>query len=304
MQTFYTFATLNECYMQLSILIPVYNYCALQLVKDLHAQALRLDVEWEIIIADDASVRDTEWMEEAAELEGVRVHHNPHNLGRAANRNKMVEMSAGQWLMMIDSDAQIITPDFLQRFIDAAPEHEVICGRIVHPEELPSKDVTLRWYYEKEAEQRMHPSILNKQKEAPFRTFACLLHRTVFDHIRFEAAMQTYGFEDSLFGIQLCKLGYKIYHLDNPLLNTDLEPNEVYLAKVEESVRTLQEFRPLLEGHTRQLRIVAIIDKLHIGWAARLLYHLFRKPMRSNLLGSHPNLTILNIYKLTYWYSL
>lgn len=289
--------------MQLSILIPVYNYNALQLVKELREQALRLSVDWEIIVVDDASVRETGWMDEAAQLGGVKVHHNPQNLGRAANRNNMVALSSGEWLMMIDSDAKVISPDFVQRFLDVAPDHEVVCGQVVHPDLLPSDSVSLRWRYEKEAEVRMHPSVLNRQKEAPFRTFACLIHRSVFNHVRFEDSMRTFGFDDTLFGIRLYQQGYKVYYIDNPLLNTDLEPNPVYLAKVEESIRTLRQFRPMLEGHTLQLRVVSKIDRLHLGWAARMMHRCFGNLMRRNLLSTRPSLTILKIYKLTYWYS-
>ena len=296
------FASPNDTRMQLSILIPVYNFCALQLVKDLKRQAERLDVEWELIVVDDASQSNTEWMTEAGQLEGVSIVHNPYNLGRAANRNKMVEVSSGEWLIMIDSDAQVITDDFVQRFLDAAPLSRVICGRVVHPDTLPSADVTLRWTYEKEAERRMHPSVLNRQAEPPFRTFACMIHRSVFRDVRFEDSMQTFGFDDTLFGIRLYEHGYKVHYIDNPLLNVDLEPNPVYLAKVEESIRTLRNFRPMLEGHTRQLRVVRRVEQLCMGWLMRYIYKWFAAPMRRNLLGLHPSLTILNIYKLTYWF--
>ena len=39
----------------LSILIPTYNYDTFQLVKELHNQALKEGIEFEIIVSDDAS---------------------------------------------------------------------------------------------------------------------------------------------------------------------------------------------------------------------------------------------------------
>ncbi|MBO4906075.1 MAG: glycosyltransferase family 2 protein [Bacteroidaceae bacterium] len=290
--------------MDLSILIPVHNFNASRLVNDLQEQARQLAVTWEIIVVDDASQHETEWMDKAARLEGVTVHHNEHNLGRAATRNKLVDLSNGKWLVMIDCDAQVITNDFLQRFIDAAHSHAVVCGRILHPDTLPSNDVSLRWRYEKEAESRMRPEQLNKLDKPPLRTFACLIHRSVFEHIRFKETIKDFGYEDFLFGLQLYEYGYSIHHIDNPLLNTDIEPNHVYLAKIEESIRTLHKLRPLLEGQTRQLKVVTKVDKWHLAWAARLLYRCFHSAMRRNLIGTNPSLRVLSIYKLCYWYSL
>ena len=39
----------------LSILIPTYNFACLQLVSNLHKQAMALSIPFEIIISDDAS---------------------------------------------------------------------------------------------------------------------------------------------------------------------------------------------------------------------------------------------------------
>ena len=98
---------------KLSILIPTYNYDVSQLVNDLLALSEKEQVDADIIIGDDAS-SDANCILRNQELEHlprVRMIHNEHNLGRAENRNRLAQECQGEWILFIDSDAQV-PPEF------------------------------------------------------------------------------------------------------------------------------------------------------------------------------------------------
>ena len=123
----------------LSILIPTYNYNVCSLVHDLIALSQKEHIEVEIIIGDDASTKaDCIQQNDALEqLPNVRVLHNEHNLGRAENRNQLARESQGEWILFIDSDAQV-TPEFsLQLYLTAGEHSEVVDSTILPPTRCP-----------------------------------------------------------------------------------------------------------------------------------------------------------------------
>jgi glycosyltransferase involved in cell wall biosynthesis len=64
----------------LSILIPIYNYNAYPLVKELHSQCLEATIDFEILCQDDFSVNIQQ--KEINTLENCRFSRNETNLGR------------------------------------------------------------------------------------------------------------------------------------------------------------------------------------------------------------------------------
>ena len=70
----------------LSILIPTYNYNTLKLVKDLQLQGVKSDIDFEILVLDDAST-DIKCITENKEinfLEHCSFLENKKNSGRTA----------------------------------------------------------------------------------------------------------------------------------------------------------------------------------------------------------------------------
>jgi glycosyltransferase involved in cell wall biosynthesis len=64
----------------LSILIPIYNYNAYPLVKELHSQCLEATIDFEILCQDDFSTNIQQ--KEINTLENCRFSRNETNLGR------------------------------------------------------------------------------------------------------------------------------------------------------------------------------------------------------------------------------
>ena len=286
--------------MQLSILIPTYNYQALALVRELSAQIDTAGIEGEIIIGDDASTIDMAWLFEAEQVAHVRLWQTAENLGRSRIRNALARVARGEWLLFVDCDAVVTRPDFLATYLQPR-EADVLCGGIATPEDLPSEDCTLRWRYEREAEKRFRPELLNAREDVPFRTFNFMMRRSDFLAIGFDERIRRYGYEDVLFGIELTRRGLKVLYIDNPLLNGDLEPNEVFLSKTEEALRTLREVEAEVLPCSPIAQVAQRLRRLHFAWFVGAIFWLTRPLLRWNLLSHHPSLNIFAFYKLGFY---
>ena len=95
----------------LSILIPTYNYDCTRLVGDLHRQAERLGVAYEIIVADDASPIPTYKERNRAinALAHCRLIELEENVGRARIRNRLADEAQHEWLLFMDADAEVMS---------------------------------------------------------------------------------------------------------------------------------------------------------------------------------------------------
>ncbi|MBR1683220.1 MAG: glycosyltransferase family 2 protein [Bacteroidaceae bacterium] len=288
--------------MTLSILIPTYNYNALTLVKALHQLAVREGIEAEIIIGDDASTSETEWMQEAAQLPGVTILRENTNLGRAAIRNHLGLQSTGKWLWFIDADAEVPAEFSLKAGLSAAALSPVVCCGLYHPAENPNPRGTLRYKYERAADKKRSAAQRMKHPHRRLATFNLLVYREVFLHRRFNEKCDKYGYEDALFGVELGRHHIAVAHIDNPLIHIGIDDNDEFLAKSEMAMRSLYKISNIMPrngggivGTSRLLR------KWHLRGPVKVVFKLLRRPIRANLLSQHPLLPLFQFYKLGYY---
>ncbi len=289
--------------MMLSILIPTFNYDCTPLVKGLSAMARTAGLDHEIIVGDDASTDPAvgRACDRLAERDGVKCLRPSHNMGRAALRNRLAREARGEWLLFLDSDG--MPPDglFLARYVQAlAGRADVVCGGIVHPDHQPSADVSLRYRYEKDAEKHNTAKRRNRRPYASFRSFNFAIRRTVFLGIGFDESFRRYGYEDVLFGIRLAEADAVVLHVDNPLLNCDLESNAAFLRKTEEALCTLAEHEDLIGRH---VKVCACLHRLPLWLRRGFLKPLFgvcAPALRRQLTGKTPSVFAFNLYKLLY----
>ena len=78
------------------------------------------------------------------------------------------------------------------------------------------------------------------------------------------------------------------------------EGNAEYVAKYERNLTTLYHFRDELKDYSPLIKLARRVPHLPI----RLWHWLFGGIERRLLVGSHPSLWVLNIYKLGYFVSL
>lgn len=285
----------------LSILIPTHNYVCAPLVEALRQQAETLGVAYEIIVADDGST-DAQTVEQNAVI-GTWQHctfvQQAPNIGRSAIRNLLAAKAQYPYLLFMDSDGEVVSEDFLKKYIEAV-HYDVVCGGIIHSDRCPSDGQRLRWRYEKSAEPRFSAAARCQAPYAAFRTFCFMIKAEIFERTGgFDERIRRYGFEDVLFGHRLQQIGAQICHIDNPLQNGDIEPSPTYLRKIEESLRTLHDFSAEIGDESRQLRHMQRLDKWHLLQLLRPLCILLPL-LRRQLLGKHPSMACLALYKVLY----
>lgn len=298
----------------ISILIPTYNYACYHLVCDLHCQCqLQQRVEpgfaFEILVADDAStlVSTKKENEQIALLSHCRYIPLPENVGRSRIRNILADAAQYDYLLFIDSDAEISNPCFLQNYlreVTSAQPANVVCGGVANIPRLTDPDCSLRFYYEEHVGKARLASERMKNPCARFSTFNFLIRRSLFLSIRFNEQCVHYGYEDAFFGMELEHRGIAILHIDNALIHRGVERNEVFLAKTETALRTLYSLDNKFQRYVTVSRMAMRLKRLHLSPCLFFCYRHLVSCLRKNLLSATPSIFLFNLYKLGYYISL
>lgn len=295
----------------LSVLIPVYNYDCSELVRELLAQGERAEAkgrEFEIIVGDDASGegRGVESVKKVCDgNKHCRFIASAVNRGRAANRNNMAREAKGDYLLFIDCDALVTRADFLEKyFAQADAGADVVVGGIEAVGTQTSPDVSLRFRYEQSAAGIRSLEYRKANPYSHFSTFNVMVRRDVFTRIRFDESCVEYGYEDTIFGLRLKQEGYKITHIDNPLVHNGLDTNRELLAKTEASLRNLHRFGRDVQNFSHVGAVALRLKRLNLDGAMAAFHKVFAPIERANLLSGSPSLFLFKLYKLGYFCSL
>lgn len=290
--------------MKLSICIPVYNFDIRPLVQALSAQIRTGNINAEIILIDDAS--SAEFKNKNREVENLVENFIflDKNVGRSLIRNLFLYYATGDYLLFLDCDGKIISEDFLgkyTRFLAEVPDAQVIYGGRIVDDAEPEPHKYLRWKFAHERENIP----LEKRKILTYLSFQTnnfVVRRSVLEQVNFNPEFQKYGYEDLLFAMDLKAANVRISHIENPVLNADLEENAEYLLKVEESVESLAKM--IKNPKTRQkiagIKLVKAYNAMSTSaiYIFKKLFRLRRRKIREKLITGHVNLRYLDFYKL------
>ena len=221
----------------ITICIPVYNFDITLLVNELSHQANLLNIVYEIIIIDDCSENFKEVNKSICE--DFYYIELSENIGRAKIRNLFLKYAKYDYLLFLDCDSLIGTADFLSKYIEIIDKvPSVVCGGRVYDTSRPGKDKLLRWKYGIYRESQPC-EIRQKFPHKSFMTNNFLISKKILEEIKFDERITLYGHEDTLFGFALKKRNITINHIDNPVINGDVEKNVEYLNKTKEGVINL-----------------------------------------------------------------
>lgn len=277
---------------KLSILIPTYNYTCYKLAYDIHEQAEKLGIDYEIIIAEDGSQYPVSIIanHKIIDLSNCRHIQRKNNVGRSAIRNFLVNESKGDILLFMDSDGKVINDDFLKNYIDASKSHEIVCGGITHSEVCYDPYRQLRWRYERDYEMK-HGNV-----SPQFRSFCFLISKKTAEKVKFDESFTDYGYEDVKYGKELIKAGYEIFCINNPLLNNDIEESKVFLKKTEQALCNAKQFEDELSD---SVLIIKTYNKYKVIMPLfRLFFFITKSMIKKNLLSKNPSLFWFSVYKL------
>lgn len=287
----------------ISVCIPVYNYCVVPLATALRAQADGIDTEVELVCIDDGS--SPEWRERNRPLADVaRCVQLDQNIGRARIRNLFLQHARGDYLLFLDNDS-VVGAGFLSRYaatLQAGPS-VVVGGRVVD-RRSDSPERHLRYLYGSEVESRS----ADQRRKEPYRSFMTnnfVVSREVLERIRFDERLSLYGHEDTLFGYRLQQEQVPILHIDNPVVNGDVETNDEFLRKTDEAVQNLvllQEYMAGDAGFEASVRLLAAWRRVQRRGAEGAVYaafRLLRRPLLSHFMaGNAISIRQFSFYKL------
>jgi len=300
----------------LSILIPTYNTNLHPLVSELQTQLIESQIQYEIIIADDASSDMSVRYHNSllAEQEHVLYIQYEQNIGRSKIRNSLADAATYPTLLFMDCDARVKKDDYIAnylRFLEEKHLHGtdfVVLGGLSYREMQPEKTKLLRYRYGIKREVR--PAYeRNRDPYRAFTPFNMLISKSVFEKCRFEESLKQYGYEDTFFGIELKKCGIPVYHIDNELYHEGIDTNELLLNKVAAGVANLvnlQSHNKLDDKFMEVSTLLSTYQRLKKTLTGRFTLSLLdkiRQPLR-NISSTYNSLVFLDLYKLAVMHNL
>jgi glycosyltransferase involved in cell wall biosynthesis len=260
---------------------------------------------FEIVVIDDASQPYYRQINaQISKISGVIYIQLDDNIGRSRIRNHFLQFTRNNNLLFIDCDAEVAEPYFLKKYLDACDGQSVIVGGVAYKTEFPAFDYSLRWTYGHKREST-NAFQRSKQPYHSFKTFNFLVPKDVFNIVKFDESLVGYGHEDTLFGLELKRVGITIKHIENPLIHLGLETNELFLTKTRQSIENLLKlyYAKNREADIAQsIRLLNMYSKLS-KYSKRFIniaFLLFRRLFEFNLNSKHPSMKIFDLYKLGY----
>lgn len=291
----------------LSILVPIYNHNAYSLVSKLSEQCVNCGIEYEIICQDDASNSPLNSFNEKINLlPNCSFISLKQNVAHRQNRNLLAEKAKYKWLLFIDGDSRIIKVDFIQKYIESTFDFQVIYGGRIHPEICPSLQQKLRWKYGKFIEDKKAIERLKRPYESLLFNNTLIL-KSEFDKVKFDSEIILYGHDDTQFSYELSKIKSKVNHIDNPILHDDIDTNNKYLSKTEESLKSLlilYTSKKVNPNFVSILKLYVFLKKTRLIYLVQFVYNFLKKSLKKQIASENPSLTIFNIYRIGYLCSL
>ncbi|MDL2323186.1 glycosyltransferase [Bacteroidales bacterium OttesenSCG-928-A17] len=294
----------TSAFQMLSICIPIFNFDVTRLVNDLRDQAIGIGHPFEIILMDDASDEKFQKTNRKLNGENIRYIQLDENIGRSRIRNKLAESACYPYLIFMDCDSSVPSENYIQSYLPFCKPSVVCYGGRIYENRKPDKKFLLRWKYGV-CRESLPAMIRKKNPNHSFCTNNFLIHKQIFEQIRFNEELAGYGHEDTYFGLELSAKKITIQHIDNPLIHIGLESASEFLGKTRNGVvnlikvdKLLSELYPEYINHSKLIRTRNRLRKWHLTKPAILFFRLFEKGMRANLLGANPSLVIFDLYKL------
>jgi glycosyltransferase involved in cell wall biosynthesis len=290
----------------ISVLIPVYNFSVVDLVKTLCSQITGNNIA-EIVVFDDGS--ETEYLRQNREIAGLpKVVYKElnKNHGRVLIRKLLAEAAAYPWLLFLDSDSRIIQSDFLATYFNALQQRaDVLVGGRIYAANKP-KDcrLALHWQYGRMREKMD----IEKKAVNPYSGFMSnnfLIKKSVFLTLNFDASLQGYGHEDTWMGIQLENQKAAICYIHNPVEHIGLETADVYIAKSENAVRNLVKLQKVvgaetLSKHIKIYRVYSTLNKYGLLPVIAFSHRMLKPLLIRQLTSCRPSLFLFDCYRLGY----
>lgn len=289
--------------MLLSICIPIYNTDIRPLAEELNRQIQIHSSEVELLFLDDAS--DVFFKEKNRVVGQFSDYQElPENIGRSKIRNAFIPFVKGKYLLFIDGDSRIIQSDFIEKYLVYLrhSKTKVLVGASVYSDIPPARNQRLRWLYSRNRESLSYEERI-KNPNHGFKSNNFIIEKDLFKTHSFDESLRTYGHEDTLFGFELRKAGISIDHLDNPVLNSNLDDNEAFLRKTKEALKNLWLISNKLKSSSfnQEQKLLRVALACSNSWWKRRLTQVIRPlllpVLRYLLMQGYVHLSLFDAYR-------
>jgi len=293
----------------LSILIPTFNYNTFPLVKELESQCKQIEgLHYEIIVNDDSSIHIFE-NNQIQNLSNCYFYQQKNNQGLSASRNFLITKAAYPWCLFLDDDIWPTSNNFILKYINKIKEQSEICvifGGLEYSKKKPKSNELLRWLYgnKYEALTFMERSLI---KPTHFLSSNLLVSKSILEQFSYPKEIMTYGYEDLIFNLKIIENNFRIFQLENPVFHEKLDTSEIFLSKSKKALDNLSKSIHLGLLPKNATGISKLYYKLNKNGLKRIITFSFKinqKWMEKVLIGSKTNLTLFNIYRLGYFFSI
>jgi glycosyltransferase involved in cell wall biosynthesis len=289
----------------LSILIPIYNYNAFPLVKEIALQCNACAIPFEILCQDDCSNEFLTENQNSNSLENCYFSANKTNLGRGKNINSLAEKAKFEWLLLLDCDTFPRDPNFIKNYIAAIKKNEslVVFGGIVYETQKPEKEQLLRWVYGTQREALSLEKRIKKPNNHAL-TSNLLIKKDLFIQNPFDASITKYGYEDLCFLSKLVIKNIPVSHIDNPTFHLNLETSILFLNKTKIALENLDfiiDSKIIPKLDSKIITAYEVLNKLKLTQIVAFIFKKSENKIEANLLSENPSLYLFDWYKLGYF---
>ena len=290
----------------LSILIPIYNYDVTKLVVKLSKQCQRAKIQFEIVCFDDGSRPNIKAKNSGLRaLFRVNYVEMSENLGRSKIRNWLAKAASFDHLLFMDCDSKVPGANYIKNYVAVIGKYDVVYGGRTYQKKAPASDKKhLHWKYGSQRE-ALSAKKRNKHPYLNFMSNNFMIKRTIVEANKLDESLTQYGYEDTLFALQLKAKEIKVFHIDNPLEHKGLETNGVFLEKVHLATENL--VRLYQSKEIRSTRLIDFYQRLKYWKVLPFVLRYFEKNednIQRKLQERNPELKNLQLYKLYHFHQL
>ena len=281
----------------LSILIPTYNYDCYDLVKELNQQVCQCNIKFEIIVIDDCSTLNIINNQKLNTLPHTQYIKLNNNIGRSKIRNLLADKAIYPYLLFMDCDAEVCSKHYISEYLKHCQPNCCIVGGTAYDPKENNPQYSLRLKYGRLREG-------NQTYTKRFTTFNFLIHKDLFNKVKFNESIRDYGHEDSLFGAQIKKIS-NITTINNPLIHKGLDTNDIFIKKTETAIYNLLKLsqsniiNDLLPESTI-LQTYKKLKKYHLTILINIAFCATKKCIQKQISSKNPSLFLFDCYKIGY----
>lgn len=221
----------------ISICIPAYNTNCTDLLKSLRNQIEEIDVQIEVLLANDGSTLFDDINRNECKRHGFTYIHSESNEGRVKTRICLASESKNEWILFLDADMLPVADDFIRKYCKniATDKHDVYIGG--HCYKKNNSQLSLRQNYGN-AREDINIRLRNKSPYKNIFFGNIVIKKKLFNTIFSTYFDSSYG-EDIYLSGMLRKQKVAVLHLNNKTFHLGIEDNASFISKIEAAASTV-----------------------------------------------------------------